>query len=93
MIGLGAEQVVTDLSQVDEPVDLVLDNVGGPQLVAAWGLLAPGGSVAMHRLALRRAGHVPAVFDGRRGASPRCHHRLDQNAAQPPSHALASVLH
>ena len=36
MIGLGAEQVVTDLSQVDEPVDLVLDNVGGPQLVAAW---------------------------------------------------------
>jgi NADPH2:quinone reductase len=45
MIGLGAEQVVTDLSQIDEPVDLVLDNVGGRQLVAAWGLLAPGGSV------------------------------------------------
>ena len=34
--GLGADQVVTELSQIDEPVDLVLDNVGGPQLVAAW---------------------------------------------------------
>lgn len=42
---LGADQVVTDPAQLDEPVDLVLDNVGGPQLVAAWGLLAPGGSV------------------------------------------------
>jgi NADPH2:quinone reductase len=45
LAGLGAEQVVTDLGQVDAPVDLVLDNVGGPQLVAAWGLLATGGSV------------------------------------------------
>ena len=45
LAGLGAEQVVTDLTQVDEPVDLVLDTVGGRQLVAAWGLLAPGGSV------------------------------------------------
>jgi NADPH:quinone reductase len=25
-------------------VDVVLDNVGGPQLVAAWALLAPGGN-------------------------------------------------
>lgn len=45
LAGLGAEQVVTDITQVDEPVDLVLDNVGGRQLVAAWGLLASGGSV------------------------------------------------
>lgn len=42
---LGAEQVVTDLGQLDEPVDLVLDNVGGRQLVEAWNLLTPGGSV------------------------------------------------
>jgi NADPH:quinone reductase-like Zn-dependent oxidoreductase len=42
---LGAEQVVVDITQVDEPVDLVLDNVGGRQLVAAWGLLAPGGNM------------------------------------------------
>jgi NADPH:quinone reductase-like Zn-dependent oxidoreductase len=42
---LGAEEVVTDLAQVDAPVDLVLDTVGGSQLVAAWLLLAPGGSI------------------------------------------------
>lgn len=45
LTGLGAEQVVTDVDLVDEPVDIVLDNVGGRQLVAAWRLLAPGGSV------------------------------------------------
>jgi len=45
LTNLGAAQVVTDLGQITEPVDLVLDNVGGPQLVAAWGLLATGGSV------------------------------------------------
>jgi NADPH:quinone reductase-like Zn-dependent oxidoreductase len=42
---LGADEVVPDPSTVDVPVDLVLDTVGGPQLVTAWGLLAPGGSV------------------------------------------------
>jgi len=42
---LGADEVVTDLAQIDAPVDLVLDSVGGGQLVAAWLLLAPGGSV------------------------------------------------
>ncbi|HEX6871254.1 MAG TPA: zinc-binding dehydrogenase, partial [Micromonosporaceae bacterium] len=45
LVELGAEQVITDLAEVDEPVDLVLDSVGGRQLVAAWDLLAPGGSV------------------------------------------------
>ncbi|MFE3204962.1 zinc-binding dehydrogenase [Embleya sp. NPDC059237] len=42
---LGAHQVVVGLAGIDRPVDLVLDTVGGPQLVAAWDLLAPGGSV------------------------------------------------
>jgi NADPH:quinone reductase-like Zn-dependent oxidoreductase len=45
LAGLGADEVVTDLAQVREPVDLVLDTVGGAQLVAAWNLLAPGGGV------------------------------------------------
>lgn len=45
LTALGAEQVVTDPAQVEGSVDLVLDTVGGPQLVTAWGLLAPGGSV------------------------------------------------
>jgi NADPH:quinone reductase-like Zn-dependent oxidoreductase len=42
---LGADEVVPDVASVTEPVDLVLDNVGGPTLVAAWQLLSPGGSV------------------------------------------------
>jgi NADPH:quinone reductase-like Zn-dependent oxidoreductase len=45
LTALGAEEVCTDPAAVDVPVDLVLDTVGGPQLVAAWALLAPGGSV------------------------------------------------
>lgn len=40
---LGADQVVVGLDELDEPVDVVLDAVGGPVLVAAWGKLAPGG--------------------------------------------------
>lgn len=42
---LGAHEVVPDLDAVAAPVDVVLENVGGPQLVAAWGLLAPGGNL------------------------------------------------
>lgn len=33
------------LERLDHPVDVVLDNVGGPQLVEAWPLLAPGGNL------------------------------------------------
>lgn len=45
LTGLGADQVVVGLEGIDQPVDLILDNVGGPQMVAAWSLLAPGGSL------------------------------------------------
>jgi len=45
MAVLGAEETVTDVTQLDAPVDLVLDTVGGAQLVAAWALLAPGGNL------------------------------------------------
>jgi NADPH:quinone reductase-like Zn-dependent oxidoreductase len=45
LAALGAEQVTVALEGVDRPVDVVLDGVGGPQLVAAWGLLAPGGNL------------------------------------------------
>lgn len=41
----GADEVVVGLKDVHPPVDLILDNVGGPQLVAAWELLAPGGTL------------------------------------------------
>lgn len=42
---LGADEVVVGLDGIDVPVDAVLDNVGGPQLVAAWQLLASGGTI------------------------------------------------
>src|SRR5204863_9715702 len=41
----GADEVLIGLERLQRPVDVVIDNVGGPQLVAAWDLLAPGGSV------------------------------------------------
>jgi NADPH2:quinone reductase len=41
----GADEVVVGLQGIGTPVDVVLDSVGGPHLVAAWQLLAPGGSL------------------------------------------------
>lgn len=41
---LGAHEVVTSLDEID-PIDVVIDNVGGPQLVQAWLALKPGGLV------------------------------------------------
>jgi NADPH:quinone reductase-like Zn-dependent oxidoreductase len=42
---LGAHEVVVGLDRISEPVDVVLENVGGGHLVTAWGLLQPGGSL------------------------------------------------
>ena len=39
---LGAAEVVVGLEGVTAPVHFALDNVGGPQLVALWGLLGEG---------------------------------------------------
>ncbi|WP_157254642.1 zinc-binding dehydrogenase [Nonomuraea typhae] len=58
LTALGAHDVVIGLQGIDEPVDLILDNVGGPQLAAAWDLLAPGGSVQN----IGWASDEPAVF-------------------------------
>jgi NADPH:quinone reductase-like Zn-dependent oxidoreductase len=44
LAALGAHEMVTDLSGVG-PLDVVLDNVGGPLLVQAWQLSVPGGKV------------------------------------------------
>ncbi|NUP35846.1 MAG: zinc-binding dehydrogenase [Streptomyces sp.] len=41
----GADEVLIGLEGLHRPVDVVIDSVGGSQLVAAWNLLAPGGSV------------------------------------------------
>ncbi|MGI5325190.1 zinc-binding dehydrogenase [Actinomadura nitritigenes] len=42
---LGADEVVAHPEKVAEPVDGVVDNVGGSQLVAAFGRLAPHGTL------------------------------------------------
>jgi NADPH2:quinone reductase len=54
----GADEVVVGLDGLDQQVDVVLDNVGGAQLVAAWRLLAPGGSLQ----SIGWASGEPAVF-------------------------------
>lgn len=41
----GANEIVIGLDAIDEPVDIVLDTVGGSTLTGAWDLLAPGGSL------------------------------------------------
>jgi NADPH:quinone reductase len=56
--GLPADEIVVGLDGLTTPVDVVIDNVGGPQLVAVWGLLAPGGSVQ----SIGWSSGEPAVF-------------------------------
>jgi NADPH:quinone reductase len=41
----GADEIVIGLDSIDEPLDIVLDCVGGSTLTGAWDLLAPGGSL------------------------------------------------
>lgn len=42
---LGAERVVTKPEEIEDPVDVLLDNVGGPLLGALLGHMAEGGTV------------------------------------------------
>lgn len=42
---LGAHEVVVGLEGLEQPVDVVIDQVGGEQLVRAYALLADGGTV------------------------------------------------
>jgi NADPH2:quinone reductase len=55
---VGADEVLAGLDGIGTPVDVVLDSVGGSQLVAAWQLLAPGGSLQ----SIGWASGEPAVF-------------------------------
>jgi NADPH:quinone reductase len=54
----GADEVVFGLEGLERPVDIVLDCVGGPQMVGAWNLLAPGGSLQ----SIGWSSGEPAVF-------------------------------
>lgn len=54
----GANEVAVGLGDIDQPVDIVLDSVGGPALAGAWDLLAPGGSLQ----SIGWSSREPAVF-------------------------------
>jgi NADPH:quinone reductase len=45
LAALGAHEVITGLDQVAAPVDVILELIGGAQLVTAWSLLKPGGTL------------------------------------------------
>jgi NADPH:quinone reductase-like Zn-dependent oxidoreductase len=45
LLELGADDVIVALGGLDEPVDVVIENVGGEQLVDAFAMLAPGGNL------------------------------------------------
>src|SRR5262249_38383242 len=56
--GLAADEIIVGLDGLTKPVDVVIDNVGGPQLVDAWGQLAPGGNLQ----SIGWSSGEPAVF-------------------------------
>ncbi|AHI01945.1 zinc-binding dehydrogenase [Kutzneria albida] len=68
---LGAAQVVVGLEGVEAPLHGVLDNVGGPTLVQAFELLAPGGVIQ----SIGYTSGQPAVFEPY--ATVRPGHRLE----------------
>jgi NADPH:quinone reductase-like Zn-dependent oxidoreductase len=66
---IGAREVVTDLAEVGEPVAGVIENVGGPLLGQAFGLLAEDGVV----LSVGQASGRPTTvdFEAERRRGPR----------------------
>ncbi|MYZ35139.1 MULTISPECIES: zinc-binding dehydrogenase [unclassified Streptomyces] len=67
LTALGADHVLTDPAQIDTPVDIVLDNVGGPLLTDLLGHLAEGALVVSIGAASSRPTSVPAykLVEGR----------------------------
>ena len=64
---LGADEVVIGLDGVaPASVDVVLDNVGGPQLVAIWGSLAEGGVIQCIGTTSQQAAAFPSLVGMRR---------------------------
>jgi NADPH:quinone reductase len=57
---LGADEVVVGLEGVDAPVDIVIDQVGGPQMAEAYSLLAPGGTLQSVGWASGEAAALPS---------------------------------
>jgi len=58
LLRIGADQVVTEVSQLSSPVYGVIENIGGQTLVDAWNHLAPRGAL----VSVGFASGQPAVF-------------------------------
>jgi NADPH:quinone reductase-like Zn-dependent oxidoreductase len=58
LLDLGADDVIVGLGGLDDPVDVVMENVGGEHLVDAYAMLAPGGNLQ----SVGWASGEPAVF-------------------------------
>lgn len=56
---LGANEIVTDLDAIEEPIDGAIDTVGGPGLSTIFGLLSDGGSVQ----SIGSASRKPTIFE------------------------------
>jgi NADPH:quinone reductase-like Zn-dependent oxidoreductase len=68
---LGAAEVVVGLDDVTEPVFGVLDNVGGPLLAQAFGLVGDGGSVQSIGMASNQPTTIDFEVERNRGARKR----------------------
>ncbi|APR88570.1 alcohol dehydrogenase, zinc-binding protein [Minicystis rosea] len=68
---LGADEVVSDLADVKEPVFGVLENVGGAQLARALGLVERGGSVQSIGMASREPSTIDFELERRRAGQRR----------------------
>jgi NADPH:quinone reductase-like Zn-dependent oxidoreductase len=77
---LGAAEVVVGLSQVTDPVFGVLDNVGGPLLAEAFGLLADGGSAQ----SIGMASNEPTTIDFEKERRAGVRKRLEPFGARTP---------
>ncbi len=86
----GADEVVVGLDGVDQPVDVVLDNVGGPQLVAAWEQARGGGRLARRVGAGGRGSAGTARAAGERQGGTGCAARCRITAASQITPSVAN---
>jgi NADPH:quinone reductase len=89
---LGADEIVTDLAQVTEPVFGVLENVGGAQLSQALSLVERGGSVQSIGMASRQTSTIDFEQERGRGGNRRIEVFTVGNHFAPEIGYLTSLL-
>jgi NADPH:quinone reductase-like Zn-dependent oxidoreductase len=61
LLRIGADEVVTEVSDLSSPVYGVIENIGGQTLVDAWNHLAPARNTCFSRLRIGAADGLPAL--------------------------------